>query len=369
MLCSRLLAGLRRGWPDTHITLFVREALVDFARLCPDVDEVIGVPVHEGSMVYDTPVAGKYYRWPEQLIEWLKFCRAGNFWRKKFEVALVPRWDIDYYGAIPLAYLLGASERWSINELAITAKTVANNNFECLLTNVIGGQSLQHEVLLNDSILLALGLKPLGKPSLVSWVKELDRKNAADAMRAAGVDFSKKIIVVCLGAGWASKMWPVEFYAQLCATVFNLEAVQLVTFGTAAEKTLGLDFGKSFKNGVVNLEGKLPLNLLPAAVSLGAIYVGSDTGTKHLAAAAGLPVFEVCCHPLSGAPNWAESPRRFGAWAVPHRTVQPEKATAPCEHFCAVEKPHCILGVSVGQAVGALHSLLAETGLQNLGRK
>ena len=369
MLCSRLLAGLRRGWPDTHITLFVRAALVDFALLCPDVDEVIGVPVHEGNMVYDNPIPGKFYRWQEQLAEWLKFCSAGKLWERKFEVAIIPRWDIDYYAAIPLGYLLGAAERWSINESAIAAKAVANRDFERLLTHVIGGQSLQHEVLLNDSILLAIGLKPLGKPGLVSWVKELDRKKAADAMHAAGVDFSKKIIVVCLGAGWASKMWPAEAYAELCATAFDLESVQLVTFGTAAEKNLGLQFAQSLGNKVVNLEGKLPLNLLPAAVSLGTLYVGSDTGTKHLAAAAGLPVLEICCHPLTGAPTWAESPRRFGPWAVPHRTVQPEKATAPCEHFCAVEKPHCILGVSVGQAANALHSLLAETGLQNLGRK
>ena len=33
--------------------LFVRESLVDLARLCPDVDEVIGVPVDEGSMLFD----------------------------------------------------------------------------------------------------------------------------------------------------------------------------------------------------------------------------------------------------------------------------------------------------------------------------
>jgi heptosyltransferase-2 len=191
-----------------------------------------------------------------------------------------------------------------------------------------------------------------------------DQKKAANIMAGAGVVFSKKILVVCMGAGSAKKMWPVESYARLCRTVFDFEIIQLVTFGTAAESCLGLRLKNILGDVVINLEGKLPLSLLPAAVSLGALYIGSDTGTKHLAVAAGLPVFEISCHPLDGEPYQAESPLRFGPWAVPNRVVQPAKATAPCEKYCASGKSHCILGVSIEQATGALRSLLEETGLQ-----
>jgi len=53
VLSAQLLAGLRRAWPQTRITLLVRESLLDLARLCPDVDEAIGVPVDEWLMLFD----------------------------------------------------------------------------------------------------------------------------------------------------------------------------------------------------------------------------------------------------------------------------------------------------------------------------
>jgi heptosyltransferase-2 len=365
VLCSQMLAGLRRAWPESRITLFVREQLVELARLCPDVDEVIGVPVDEGSMVFH-PSSGEYSSWKRQLVKWLEYCRRGRLWKKRFDGALVPRWDTDYDGAIPLAYLTGAPRRWGVNETAAARKAIANREFDQLLTHVIKGQSIQHEVLLNGLLLQALNIQPVNGRGLVSWVKESDQKRAADMMVAAGVDFSKKTIVVCMGAGWASKMWPVENYAGLCKTVFNFETIQLVTFGSTAEMSLGLQLKEMVGNAVINLEGKLPLSLLPAAVSLGALYIGSDTGTKHLAAAAGLPVFEICCHPLNGNPYWPESPLRFGAWGVTNRIVQPENGTAPCKEYCASRESHCILGVSVESAATALHSLLEEIDIKDI---
>jgi ADP-heptose:LPS heptosyltransferase len=169
-----------------------------------------------------------------------------------------------------------------------------------------------------------------------------------------------------MGAGWESKMWPVESYARLCQTVFDFEMIQLVTFGTTVEKNLGVQLTKILGSAVINLEGIVPLNLLPAAVSLGALYIGSDTGTKHLAVAAGLPVLEISCHPLDGEPYWPESPLRFGPWAVPNRIVQPEKATPPCDKHCASSESHCIRGISIEKATVALRLLLEEIGMRNV---
>jgi ADP-heptose:LPS heptosyltransferase len=365
VLCSRLLAGLRRAWPQTRITLFVRESLVDLARLCPDVDEVIGAPVDEWLMLFD-PKTGEYGCWQQQVAKWFRFCYHGGLWKKHFDAAIVPRWDTDYYGAIPLAYLMGAWQRWGAIETATPDKAIVNRGFDQLLTNVIAGQSIRHEFLLNESFLDALDIQPVEGQKLVSWVKESDRKKAADLMLAAGVDFSRKIIVVCLGAGLARKMWPVESYARLCRTVFDFEMIQLVTLGTAAEKNLGFQLKETLGSVVINLEGKLPLNLFPAAVSLGVLYIGSDTGTMHLAVTAGLPVLEICCHPLDGEPDWPESPLRFGPWAVPNWVVQPEQATAPCKKHCAASEAHCILGISIEKATGALRSLLEEIGMQSI---
>jgi ADP-heptose:LPS heptosyltransferase len=368
VLSAQLLAGLRRAWPQTRITLLVRESLLDLARLCPDVDEAIGVPVDEWLMLFD-PKTKAYGCWQQQVAKWLRYCHQAKLWRKRFDAVLVPRWDTDYYGAVPLAYLIGASQRWGVIETATPDKAIANQGFDQLLTHVIAGQSVRHEFLLNESFLHALDIQSGENQKLISWVKEPDRKNAMEMLRSVGVDFSRKVIVVCLGAGLARKMWPVEAYASLCRTVFDFETIQLVTVGTAAESDLGLQLKEKIGSIVINLEGRLPLNLFPAAVSLGTLYIGSDTGTMHLAAAAGLPVFEICCHPLDGAPDWPESPQRFGPWSVPNRVVQPKQASAPCKTHCAAAEAHCILGVSVEKATVALRSLLEETGMKGICRE
>jgi len=365
VLCSHFLAGLRRAWPKARITLFVRESLVDLARLCPDVDEVIGAPVDKGSMMFDSRT-GEYRGWKRQLAYWLMFCWQRKLWAKHFDVVLVPRWEADRYGAVPLAYLTGTAERWGVGEAAAATKSADNREFDLLLTNIVPGKIDRHDVLLNNRFLQALGLRASEKQVLVSWTDADSRKAAQDLMTVMGVTADKSLIVLCLGAGGPARMWPVERYADLCRRVFNFETVQLVTFGTVEEAWLGLQLKEMLGDVVVNAEGKVPLKLLPAAVSLGSLYIGSDTGTKHLAAAAGLPVLEISVHPLSGDRLWLESPVRFGAWGVPSRIVQPQTATAPCTEFCESGQPHCILGVSVEDAVTALDSLLDEIGLSAL---
>jgi hypothetical protein len=114
VLCSHFLTELRRAWPESGITLFVRESLVDLARHCRAVDEVIGVPVDEARMLFSDPYTGEYRHWEHHLTTWLKQCHDGRFWERRFEAALVPRWDTDFYGAVPLAYLLGARQRWGV---------------------------------------------------------------------------------------------------------------------------------------------------------------------------------------------------------------------------------------------------------------
>jgi len=366
VLSSHMVAGLRRAWPKSRITLIVRESLVDLARLCPDVDEVIGVPVDEWGMLFD-PETGKYGGWKRQLTKWLKICHAVGIWKRRFDVAITPRWDTDYYGAILLAYLSGASQRWGVTERATSKKARLNWGFDRLLTQIVAGEIVLHEFLLNESFLQQLNLPSDGGGKLVSWVVPSDQEKAVEIMRAAGVRRSKKTIIVCLGANSAPRrMWPVESYAQLCRAVFNPELVQFVTVGTAAEQSLGRQFKALVGDIVINLEGDIPLGLLPATVALGALYIGSDTGTMHLASAAGVPVFEVSCHPMDGDAYWAESPLRFGPWAVPHRVVQPEHATAPCQGHCDAGTAHCILAVSVERAAEALQSLLLELGLTEL---
>ena len=84
----------------------------------------------------------------------------------------------------------------------------------------------------------------------------------------------------------------------------------------------------------------------------------STRADTRLAAATGVPVVEISCHPANGSAASANSPRRFGPWGVPHRVLQPESAQPPCVGECVADEAHCICGVTVEQVKEAITSLL-----------
>jgi hypothetical protein len=90
------------------------------------------------------------------------------------------------------------------------------------------------------------------------------------------------------------------------------------------------------------------------------MFCGNDAGPMHLAAAAGIPVLEVSCHPRGGDDLHPNSPWRFAPWGVPHRILQPEIHLDECDIGCQASVPHCILEVSVDSVIRAMASLLDE---------
>ena len=77
-----------------------------------------------------------------------------------------------------------------------------------------------------------------------------------------------------------------------------------------------------------------------------------------MAAAVGVPVVELSCHPKSGSPYSANSPRRFRPWGEDHIVIQPEAFHGGCEEECIASQPHCILGIDVEQVKQAAVQLL-----------
>ena len=79
----------------------------------------------------------------------------------------------------------------------------------------------------------------------------------------------------------------------------------------------------------------------------------------NIAAAVGLPVIEISCHPLGGSSGHANSPERFGPWGVSHRILRPDRTLVLCGDACESDEAHCILSVSVEQAKEAVDTVLA----------
>jgi heptosyltransferase-2 len=116
---------------------------------------------------------------------------------------------------------------------------------------------------------------------------------------------------------------------------------------------LGRELERQLGGTVINSVGRTTLREVCALLKHCQLYIGNDTGAMHLAAAAGVPVVEISCHPLNGSHFHANSPRRFGPWGVDFTVLQPEKAIEPCSDGCTAFQAHCIQTVTVADVRNA----------------
>jgi heptosyltransferase II len=95
------------------------------------------------------------------------------------------------------------------------------------------------------------------------------------------------------GTSMTNKRWPVEYYAELMRHLIN-RGFSCVLTGSQAEAGLCRELVEQVNVAMcLNLAGKLDLMGSVAVIERATVYVGTDTGISHLAAAVGTPVVVV----------------------------------------------------------------------------
>lgn len=158
-------------------------------------------------------------------------------------------------------------------------------------------------------------LRPLGieAPAIRFLVPEhaSDRQAAQQMLvRAVG---ALPFAMISPGAGWASKLWPTARYAAVASHLGTAHGLAtLVTAGTEQERELARRVVADAP-GHARLAPPTTLAELAAVARRARIFIGSDTGPLHLAAAVGTP-----CVGLYGP--WPG--HRHGPIGPPHILVQ-----------------------------------------------
>ena len=115
------------------------------------------------------------------------------------------------------------------------------------------------------------------------------------------------------GAAWASKLWPNDRYATVAAWLGQHHGLPtLVTYGGAAERTAAEQIVAGAQ-GHARLAPPTSLTELAALAQRAKLFIGSDTGPLHLAAAVGTP-----CIGLYGP--WPAE--RHGPYGPQHIAIQ-----------------------------------------------
>lgn len=118
--------------------------------------------------------------------------------------------------------------------------------------------------------------------------------NVRAALNAAGVSprlLDRPLVCVHPGVGSAIKQWPLEYFAALIDLLVERECVSVVLVGGRDEEALaaGLAQQVSSSEWVCSIAGQLSLIDLQDVLSACVLFIGNDSGPKHIAAAVGTP--------------------------------------------------------------------------------
>lgn len=334
VLTSPLIRELRRLFPDAFISLVVNPETYNLVEKCPHVNEVL---------TFDRKVRAPFGRLIRQ---WraLKLARK-SLWKRKFDLAILPRWDADHYHGAWLCRMSGA--KWRIG--------YAQSGKSRLFTHLIPGDGIKHEVERNLDIVKFLGGK-VAHDKLETWIADEDESFAVNALKKHGAAAGDLLIAIGPGAGSIGRRWPVERFGEICKTASERHRAKPVVIGGQADEILGDELRGRLKS-IINMAGKTSLRQTTALLKRCRLFIGNDSGPMHLAAAAGIPVVEISAHPKGGDPSTPDSPVRFHPWGVCSAVIQPESPVAPCNETCKANEPHCILSVSIGEVTAAMESM------------
>ncbi len=227
-----------------------------------------------------------------------------------------------------------------------------------------------HDVVQNMQLLGSLGIKADETERPRFLLRDDDREHASNLLTSIGLEDGTPFIAVHAGSAQTilaqAKRWPAEKYAQLVARL-DRPVVLLEGPDEAGVASEILAHCAGSKPRVLRLRG--PLGDAAGVLDRASVYVGSDSGLAHLAAAVGTPPVTIF------APA---DPDRVCPFGYRHLVVQPAKSCVPCFEYpwktpypkMCCKEPMCVNEVTVEQVLEKVNSQLVLTELttqQNTG--
>ena len=169
----------------------------------------------------------------------------------------------------------------------------------------------------------------------------------------------RRLVCVHAGAGSENKQWPLPSFAGLIDLLVAQHDVNVVIIGgpdedAAVARLIGLARERA---RVVSLVGKLGLRKLPLLLAACDLYVGNDSGPKHMAASLGVPT--VAVH--SGSVDTVE----WGPLGPAAVAIGRAMTCSPC-YLAKVSDCHrglaCLNGIRVGDVYRQCRRLLGLSG-------
>jgi heptosyltransferase I len=293
------LAGVRRLYPEAHITWIVEEAASDILKGHPHIDRLI--------------VSGRK--------RWMKDIGQGSFRGPGSEIRSMIRtlrdrpYDlaIDFHGLFKSAVfvLLSGAKR----KLGYDSLQEASGLF---LNEKIPEDMNMHAVDRYLDFVRYLGLKDPQPEFLIPATEDNERRIDA-LLEENGIRGDDRFISISPVALWDTKLWEVDRFASLADRIAGELGYKVVLTG-ADDKTTG-SISSLMREQAADLGGKTGIRDLACLYRRARLLVSTDSGPMHLAAAVKTPVVA-----LFGPTD----PGRTGPYGEGHTVIMKNLSCQPC---------------------------------------
>lgn len=151
----------------------------------------------------------------------------------------------------------------------------------------------QQAVEFYQTMLGSLGVKPEPERRGL-FPSAADRQRAKMFWQERGIS-GKFVVGMCLGAGKAYKLWPVERFAAVADYVVEKYSAKILLVGGAADQAYSHELADHMrsKDAIVDATGQFKLLEQAAVLEPCRLFVSVDTGPLYIADAMGVPVVDI----------------------------------------------------------------------------
>lgn len=279
---------IRRHFPEAQLTLLSDRHPGKPYVLAADLLKGAGIFDHFDSYIVDDSAGGRMLRAVRMAQLLIKLRRqrydALVYLAPSTRTSLQVERDRKFFG------LAGLKRIYSMNGFRLLPRKEPGQP--------LGATPSEADLLLERLAADGLPVPPAGKGSLELHLGEAEDAQVESWLDQLPDDGGRPWIGIGPGSKMPAKRWPEERFAEVVAKLIREFGVWPVVFGGPEDSALGQRLLASWQRGY-NAAGDLSLRAAAAALKRCQLFLGNDTGTMHLAAAAG-----VSCVAVFSAREW-----------------------------------------------------------------
>ncbi|MBI1935166.1 glycosyltransferase family 9 protein [Candidatus Woesearchaeota archaeon] len=268
ILLTPVFINLKKNLPDSVISVLALNDSAEVVRNSPYVDEVI---------VYQSKAS-----FFSRLLFLLRLRK------KRYDLSFYPYPNVSIMSAL-MGFVIGAKKRVNFQYRLFGSW---RRFFDTISVPV---DFSRHDVEKNLDLLRALGMKIHSK-SLFIPVSESDKKYACNLLSGM-VKKNDALIGMHIGSKEGMRIWPTENFASLAKKLLAINKLKIAIVGTKIEKGLVRNFQEFRQPNIINLIGKTSIPQTTALIGKCRLFISTDSGPMHMAAAAGTKVISIYLGP------------------------------------------------------------------------